>query len=76
MIISKKHYDELNARIVKLTRALRENEEEKNVLERENASQHEALRQILKAVTINKYNNETVTIRKVKELVTDYQSQN
>lgn len=76
MIISKKHYDELNARIVKLTRALREKEKEENNYKKENALQHETLRQVLKAVTINKYNNETVTIRKVKELVTDYQSQN
>ena len=76
MIITKKHYDELNARNVELIRLLRENEEELNVYKEENALQHETLRQVLKAVTINKYNNETVTIRKVKELVTDYQSQN
>lgn len=76
MIISKKHYDELNARNVKLMRALREKEEEENEYKKENALQHETLRKILKAVTINRYGNAEVTIRKVKELVNDYQSNN
>ena len=76
MIITKKHYDELNARIVKLTRALRQKEEAESIYRNENALQHETLRKILKAVTINRYNNAEITIRKVKELVNDYQSYN
>ena len=76
MFITKKNYDELNARTVKLMRALREKEEEEINYKRENALQHETLRKILKTVTINRYGNEEVTIRKVKELVNDYQSNN
>ena len=76
MFITKKSYDELNARNVKLMRALREKEEEENDYKKENALQHETLRKILKTVTINRYGNLEITIRKVKELVDDYQSQN
>lgn len=76
MLISKKRYDEINKRNVELARKIKLQDEELNNYKKENALQHETLRQVLKAVTINKYNNETVTIRKVKELVTDYQSQN
>lgn len=76
MLISKKQYDEINKRNVELARKIKLQDEELNQYKKENALQHETLRQVLKAVTINKYNNEKVTIRKVKELVTDYQSQN
>lgn len=74
MYISKKDYDELNARTVELARKLKEKEdvikdyqEENDTLKKEKEVQHNALREVIKLTTINRYNNTGAIIRKIKE---------
>lgn len=74
MIISKKHYDELNQRIVELAGQLRDKcientclRDENKDLRHEKEEQHDALREVIKLTTTNRYNNVNVLLRKIKE---------
>lgn len=50
--------------------------EEKKKLEKENSIKEELISRIVSLANANKYNNEKTVLNKIKELVTDYQSQN
>lgn len=50
--------------------------EEKKKLEKEIANKDDLIRKVKWLLRINKYNNEKAVLGKIKELVTDYQSNN
>lgn len=50
--------------------------EEKKQLEKEIANKNDLIRKVRWLLRINKYNNENAILGKIKELVTDYQSNN
>lgn len=75
MIITKRAYDKVNARNVELAKEVRDlnNEskylhEENRDLRYENEEQEDALKEIIKLTTCNKYNNSKAILRKIKEL--------
>ena len=82
--------DELNARNIELARQLRnarlENKQLKEVrlievrnntkILEQNNKKTELINRITDLVNANKYNNEKAVLSKIKELISDYQSQN
>lgn len=50
--------------------------EEKKQLEKEIENKNDLIRKVRWLLRINKYNNEQAVLGKIKELVTDYQSNN
>lgn len=50
--------------------------EEKKQLEKEIENKNDLIRKVRWLLRINKYNNEEAVLGKIKELVTDYQSNN
>lgn len=50
--------------------------EEKKQLEKEIENKNDLIRKVRWLLRINKYNNENAILGKIKELVTDYQSNN
>ena len=83
MFISRKDYDELNARIVELARQVRDLKKEKDVEVHNNTVLLEKNRELTKLVsavielsTSNDYGRPDIYLSKLKELVHDYQSKN
>lgn len=83
MFISRKDYDELNARIVELARQVRDLKKEKDVEVHNNTVLLEKNRELTKLVsavielaTSNDYDRPDIYLSKLKELVHDYQSKN
>lgn len=82
--------DELNARNIELARQLRnarlENKQLKEVrlievrnntkILEQNNKKTELINRISSLINSNKYNNEKAVLSKIKELISDYQSQN
>ena len=68
--------DELSKRNVELARLVRNLQEENKELRFENEEQKILISKIKKLIEQNTYDNETVILRKIKELVCDYQSIN
>ena len=83
MFISRKDYDELNARIVELARQVRDLKKDKDVEVHNNTVLLEKNRELTKLVsavielaTSNDYGRPDIYLSKLKELVHDYQSKN
>ena len=89
-MFKRKEIDELNARIVELARQVkkltRENKEQKQItlqelrnnteILKQNNKNIELIKRITNLVNSNKYNNEKAVLEKIKELISDHQSQN
>ena len=83
MFVKRKHYDELNKRVADLAKALdklnnesKYTHDESKDLRDKHMKDENFIKEITKLAECNKYNNEKIFISKIKELVTDYQSQN
>lgn len=76
MFISRKDYDEINARIVELAGQVRDlNEEnkclynEKKMLNNRNLELQEVIEKVLTLATSNTYNNDKAILGKIKEVI-------
>ena len=76
MFISRKDYDEINARVVELAGQVRDlNEEnkclynEKKMLNNRNLELQEVIKKVLTLATSNTYNNDKAILGKIKEVI-------
>lgn len=76
MFISRKDYDEINARVVELAGQVRDlNEEskclynEKKTLNNKNLELQEVIEKVLTLATSNTYNNDKAILGKIKEVI-------
>lgn len=83
MFISRKDYDELNARTAELAGQVRDLNQENRCLYNEKKqifNENEKIKEILETVTAlatsNTYNNDKAVLGKIKEVILDYQSTN